>query len=78
MKEKCPEYIIGTIPGLNDEAHAAIYREATVVTESRNINASDFASLKNRHALWDFHWAPANEHFDCMFLVGEMDLGSDH
>ena len=52
---KFPEYIISTFPGLNDEAHAVVSGdgEATVVTESRDIVASDFAGLKNRHALWD-------------------------
>ena len=52
---KYPEYIIDTISGLNDEAHAVVSGdgEATVVTESRDIVASDFAGLKNRHALWD-------------------------
>ena len=36
-----------------DEAHAAVFSdgEVTMVAESRDIDASDFASLKDRHAL---------------------------
>ena len=77
---KYPEYIIDTIPSLNDEAHAVVSGdgEATVLTESRDIDTSDFAGLKNRHALWDFHRAPIKEHFNRVFLVGEMDSGFDH
>ena len=35
-----------------DEAHAAVFGdgEVTVVAESRDIDAGDFASLKDRHA----------------------------
>jgi len=63
---KCPKDIIDTIPSLNDEAHAAVSndREAIMVAKSRDIDASDFAGLKNRHALWDFHRVHINEHFD--------------
>ena len=77
---KYPEYIIGIISGLNDKAHAAVSGdgEATVLIESRDIGTGNFAGLKNRHALWDFHQAPINEHFNRVFLVGEMDLASDH
>ena len=54
---KYPEYIIDTISGLNDEAHAVVSGdgEATMLTESRDIDAGDFAGLKNHHALRDFH-----------------------
>ena len=40
---------------MNNEAHATVSGdgEATVVTESRDIVAGDFAGLKNRHTLWD-------------------------
>ena len=50
---KYPEYIIDTISGLNDEAHAVVSGdgEATMLTESRDIDAGNFAGLKNRHAL---------------------------
>ena len=36
-----------------DKAHAAVFSdgEVTMVAESRDIDASDFASLKDRHAL---------------------------
>ena len=63
-----------------DEAHAAVSGdgEATVVAESRDIDAGDFAGLKDRHALWDFHGVPIDEHFDRVFRVGEMDSGSGH
>ena len=59
---KYPEYIIGIISGLNDKAHAAVSGdgEATVLIESRDIGTGNFAGLKNRHALWDFHQAPIN------------------
>ena len=65
---KCPEYIIGTFRGLNDEeAHVAISGdgEATVVTELKDIVACNFAGLKNHHTLlimcsWlvKWTWAP--------------------
>ena len=52
--------------------------EAAVVAESRDIDVGDFAVLKDHHAFWDFHEVPIDEHFDLVFRVGEMDLGSDH
>ena len=52
--------------------------EATVVAESRDIDAGDFAGLKDCHALWDFHGVPIDEHFDHVFRVREMDSGSDY
>ena len=63
-----------------DEAHAAVSvdGEATVVAESRDIDVGDFAGLKDRHALWDFHEVPIDEHFDHVFRVREMDSGSSH
>ena len=30
----------------------------------RDIDIGDFTGLKNRHALWDFHQATFNKHFD--------------
>ena len=52
-----------------NEAYAAVSgnREAIVVVESRDIDAGDFASLKDRHALWDFHGVPIDKHFDHVF-----------
>ena len=77
---KYSEYIIDTVPSLNDEAHVVVSSngEAIVLIESRDINTSDFAGLKNRHALWDFHQTPINEHFNRVFLVSEMDSGFNH
>ena len=49
--------------------------EATVVAESRDIDAGDFAGLKDHHALLDFHGVPIDEHFNHIFRVGEMDSG---
>ena len=50
---KCLGDIIDTIPSLNDEAHATVSGDgkAIMVAKSRDIDAGDFASLKNRHAL---------------------------
>ena len=77
-KGKYPEYIIDIISGLNDKAHAVVSGdgEVTMLTELREIDAGDFAGLKNHHAF--SHRAPINEHFNRVFLVGEMDLSSDH
>ena len=49
-----------------------------MIAESRDIDAKDFAVLKDRHALWYFHKVPIDENFDRVFQVREMDLGSDH
>nr|POF18465.1 hypothetical protein CFP56_62234 [Quercus suber] len=63
---KCPRDIINTIPSLNDEAHVAVFGdgEAIMVAKSRDIDAGNSASLKNHHALWDFHRVHINEHFN--------------
>ena len=63
-----------------DEAYVAVSGdgEATVIAESRDIDVGNFVGLKDRHALWDFHEVPIDEHFDHVFRVGEMDLGSSH
>ena len=63
-----------------DDAHAAVSGDGKVivVAESRDIDTGDFAVLKDRLAFWDFHRVPIDEHFDCVFRVGEMDSGSDH
>ena len=63
-----------------DDAHAAVSGDGKVivVAESRDIDTGDFAVLKDRHAFWDFHRVPIDEHFDCVFRFGEMDSGSDH
>ena len=63
-----------------NEAYAAISGngEAIMVVESRDIDAGDFASLKDRHAFWDFHGVPIDKHFDHVFRVGEMDSSSGH
>nr|POE61981.1 hypothetical protein CFP56_41812 [Quercus suber] len=43
-----------------------------------DIDVGDFAGLKDRHALWDFHGEPIDEHFDRVFRIGEMDSGFGH
>ena len=50
---KYPEYIIGTIPGLNDKAHAAVSSDgkATVLTESKDIGALGLSPSTHQQTL---------------------------
>jgi hypothetical protein len=44
-----------------------------MITKSRDVNAGNLTSLKNRESFRDFNGITINENLDCIFRIGEMD-----